>query len=222
MIKTIVEVPASEKYLKLYFFQLYSATLNCSGIEFDEDKVNSIIKSKLYEEMTSTELFDLCKIHRRGWEEDFTSYLTEKFFFIQPEEGIEKNNVFDHPILYTEILPIVDDSIFEAQFGMSCHLLNKYGEKLLSYKEEGFQSSGMNVFKISPNLYDNGYYYFNVFSNDLIELIFYDENNGQLSDFYQMKEETYFLKIHEIENAEIIKFASHDLHEDLDLSDLPF
>ena len=151
MIKTIVEVPASEKYLKIYFFQLYSATLYCSGIEFDEDKVNSIIKSKSFEEMTSTELFDLCKILRREWEEDFTSYLTEKFFFIQPKEGIEKHNVFDHPFLYTDIRPIVDDSIYEAQFGISCHLLNKHGEELLICEDERFQSSGMSVFNITPN-----------------------------------------------------------------------
>ena len=230
MIKTIVEVPASEKYLKIYFFQLYSATLYCSGIEFDEDKVNSIIKSKSFEEMTSTELFDLCKIRRREWEEDFTSYLTEKFFFIQPKEGIEKHNVFDHPFLYTDIRPIVDDSIYEAQFGISCHLLNKHGEELLICEDERFKSSGMSVFNITPNLYDKGYYYFKVFSNELIELILYDENNGQASDLYQMKEETYFLKIHEIENkqtiqsiihknndASIIKFASDDLQNDLEL-----
>jgi hypothetical protein len=231
MIKGIVEVPASEKYLKLFFFQLLLDTLSSSGIEFEEDKVHTLIKSKSFEEMSSTELYNLCKIHRRFGEEDFTTYLTENFFFMQPEDGIENQNVFDHPTLYTKIQPIIDDSIYEAQIGLNCHLLNKHGEKLfLSYEKEGFQSRGMKVYAITPNLYDDGFYDFKVYTNELIELLTYDDNNGAASDLFQLREESYLLKINEIvekesilsiiqqnKNAEIIKFASDELLNDVEL-----
>jgi Txe/YoeB family toxin of Txe-Axe toxin-antitoxin module len=231
MIKGIVEVPASEKYLKIFFFQLLLDTLSSSGIEFEEENVHSLIKSKSFEEMTSTELFDLCKIHRRWGLEDFTNYLTEKFFYVQMEVGFENQEVFDHPTLYTKIQPIIDGSIYEAQIGLNCHLLNQHGRKLfLSYENEGLQSRGMKVYAITPNLFDNGFYDFKVYSNELIELLTYDDNNGADSDLYQLKDETYLLKINELidkqsilsiiqqnKNAEIIKFASDELLNDFEL-----
>lgn len=231
MLQNVIEVKADDRYKKIFFFQLLLDTLSSSGIEFEEDKVHAIIKLKSFEEMTSAELYDLCKIHRRFGEEDFTSYLTEKFFFIQPKDGMENQNVFDHPTLYTKIQPIIEDSIYEAQIGLNCHLLNKHGEKLfLSYEKEGFQSRGMKVYTITPNLYDNGFYDFKVYSNDLIEHLTYDDNNGSASDLYQLKEDSYLLKINEIadkqsvlsiiqqnKNAEIIKFASDELLNDFEL-----
>jgi hypothetical protein len=179
--------------------------------------------------MTSTELFQLCTIET---EVDFPHYIT-KFFFIQQEEVIENQNVFVHPTLYTKIQPIIDGAIYEAQIGWNCHLLNKRGEKMfLSCEDEnwGFQFRDTKVYAITPNLQDNGNYYFKVYSDDLIELIFFDNHNGEGSELYQIKEDTYLLKLNEIvdkkrilsiiqqnKNAEIIKFASDELLNDVEL-----
>ena len=230
MLQNVIEVKADDRYKKIFFFQLHLDPESSSGIEFDEDKIHSLIKSKSFEEMTSDELFELCTIGRY---EEFAHYLIEKFFFIQREETIENQNIFNHPILYTKIQPIINDAIYEAQIGLNCHLLNKHGEKIfLSCENENwfFNFRDTKVYTITPNLYDNGFYYFKVYSNDLIELIFYDDNNGEGSDLYQLKEETYLLKINEIaykqsilsiiqqnKNAEIIKFASDELLNDFEL-----
>jgi hypothetical protein len=229
MLTEIIEVHASEKYLKIFFFQLRLDTSN--GIEFDEPKIQSIIKSKKFDEISSTELFELSKIPRRWAEDELTSYLPDKFFYIKSNEDSEDQTIFSHPTLYTKINSLVDHSIYEAQLMFNCHLLNKNGDKIyIRYERDGLHSKAIKVYDIRPNLYDNGFYYFNVYSDEFIVLCTYDDNNGEWSELLQFKNDSYLLNIETIDDKElflslvknkedldIIKFASKNLRNDFDL-----
>lgn len=227
MLTEIIEVPASEKYLKIFFFQLRLDTSN--EIEFDEPKIQSIIKSKKFDDISSTELFELSKIPRRWAEDELTSHLPDKFFYIKSNEEIFDQTIFSHPTLYTKINSLVDHSIYEAQLLFNCHLLNKNGDKIyIRYERDGFHSK--KVYDIGPNLYDNGFYYFNVYSDEFIVHCTYDDNNGEWSELLQFKNDSYLLNIETIDDKElflslvknkedldIIKFASKNLRNDFDL-----
>jgi hypothetical protein len=225
MLAEIIEVPASEKYLKIFFFQM---RLEAYNIDFDEPKIQSIIKSKKFDDIKSTELYELSKIPRRWAEDELTSYLPDKFFYIKSKEEVFDQTIFSHPTLYTKINSLVDHSIYEAQLMFNCHLLNKNGDKI--YILEDFQSKAGKDYVIEPNLYDDGGYYFNVYSDEFIVLCTYDDNNGEWYELFQFKNDSYLINIETIndkelflslvknkEDLDIIEFASKNLRNDFDL-----
>ena len=235
MLKDVIEVNATPRFLKIYFFQLYLDKSISTGIEFDESKVQSLIHSKLFDEMEVAELFECCVVARRGGDEEFQSYFPGAFFYIESMNDSSEDAIFNHPKLYTRIKSIIDNKLYEAEFGFDCHLLNEKGDKIyfdyesLYTKIFGEEKS----YSINPNVYDNGYYDFKVYSDDLIEIFRYDDNNGGGFDLFQYKNESRLVKIQEIddrqlllsilmknEDAEIMRFASDRLLNDFQLMSL--
>ena len=112
-----------------------------------------------------------------------------------------KEAIFNHPKLYKRINSSIDGKLYEAEFGFDCHLLNGKGEKIyFDYESLYINVSGEGKsYSINPNVYDDGYYDFKVYSDDLIEIFRYDDNNGGWFDLFQYKNESRLVKIKEID-----------------------
>jgi hypothetical protein len=235
MLKDVIEVIADSRFLKIYFFQLFLEKSTSTGIEFVESKVQSLIQSKLFDEMEVAELFECCVVARRCGDEDFQSYLPGVFYYVASLNDSPQEAIFNHPKLYKRINSIIDGKLYEAEFGFDCHLLNGKGEKIyFDYESLYINVSGEGKsYSINPNVYDNGYYDFKVYSDDLIEIFRYDDNNGGWFELFQYKNESRLVKMDFIddrqllfsllqknEDAEIIRFASDRLLKDFELMSL--
>jgi hypothetical protein len=166
--KKIIEVLATEEFLKTYFFQLYARKNEGIDLEFNEEKLKKIISFKSKNEMVSKELFQCLAIkYRYGGLSPEKEDLPNAFFY-HSNAANGNSTINDHPILYTSIKSINNNPlIYEAKLGLNlgCDLLDENFNILAS---------------IHSNLYDNGHYGINIYSNQktLIVVEYYDENNG--------------------------------------------
>lgn len=166
--KHIIEESANERLLIIYFFQLYARKKEEIDLEFNEEKLKKLLRSSPKKEMVSKELFQCLAIdYRSGGLSPEKEDLPNAFFY-HSNAANGNSTINDHPILYTSIESINDNPpIYEAKFGfnLGCDLLDENFNILES---------------IHPNLYDNGHYVINIYSNQktLIVVDYYDENNG--------------------------------------------
>jgi len=162
-------------------------------LEFNEEKLKKISAFKSKNEMDSKELFKCIAIKYR-----YEGLSPEKedlpnAFFYHSNAANGNSTINDHPLLYTSIESINNNPpIYEAKFGfnLGCDLLDENFNILES---------------IHPNLYDNGRYVINIYSNQktLIVVDYFDENNG--SDYsYLLYENEKIKTLYNIEEKELI------------------
>lgn len=208
----IKKVATSEDLLKIYFFKLYAK--KCWSLNFDEE-VESLIRSKTFEQLSAEELFSYCLIHDR-WNNHqiYTAdTLMPDYLYFFGEDLAEYKNIESHPFLYTSINLINNTQIYEA--------------KVHNYLSELYDTNGKSLNLIfSPNLYDNGFT--NIFSvnENLICCNSWDDNNGNYSDLFSFnnnelskiscienKQEILSL-INQFEIPDILSLASDNLKND--------